>query len=231
MSRFPSSEDLWAAHEKRVLGVFMLALQMLREEKDLPAEENRINEHLALKAREANWRLAREQRGLTHAPVWEAQNPPQTEEDLGSQWLQTRPDFQCQLFDESDDDPKTAYRNYCIECKRLGLAPRSDWILNKNYVTEGIVRFLEASHSYGKGATSGAMIGYIQSMEPDDILREINEHILHILLMAHHPFRPLSFMSGRSFEEGILQMIQHLVRREVSPSSFDLRHLWVDLRR
>ena len=114
MSRFPSSEDLWAAHEKRVLGVFMLALQMLREEKDLPAEENRINEHLALKAREANWRLAREQRGLTHAPVWEAQNPPQTEEDLGSQWLQTRPDFQCQLFDESDDDPKTAYRNYKI---------------------------------------------------------------------------------------------------------------------
>jgi hypothetical protein len=72
------------------------------------------------------------------------------------------------------------------------------------------------------------MIGYIQSMEPDDILREINEHIL---LMAHHPIPPLSRMCVRSFEEGILQMIQHLVRREVSPSSFDLRHLWVDLRR
>jgi hypothetical protein len=151
MSKIPSSEDLWASHEQRVLGVFVLALQMLREDKDVPTAEDRINKVLALKTREANLRLAREQRGLTHAPVWEAQNQPQTEEDLDSEWVRKKPDFQCQLFDESADDPETAYRNYSIECKRLGLAPRSDWILNRNYVTEGIVRFLEASHSYGRG--------------------------------------------------------------------------------
>ena len=227
MSKIPSSEDLWASHEQRVLGVFILALQMLREEKNLPAKENQINKVLALKTRDANLRLAREQR-LTHLPMWEAQNQPQSEEDLGSEWVKKKPDFQCQLSDETDDDPKTAYRNYCIECKRLGQPPAAGWILNENYVTSGIVRFVEASHSYGKGATSGAMIGYIQSMDPNDILREINEHIR---LMAHHPIPPLSFMSVRSFKEGIAQIIQHLVRREVSPSSFDLRHLWVDLRR
>jgi hypothetical protein len=33
----------------------------------------------------------------------------------------------------------------------------------------GVVRFVDAGHSYGKDAASGAMVGYIQSMEVPDM--------------------------------------------------------------
>ena len=48
------------------------------------------------------------------------------------------------------------------------------WILNENYVKNGIKRFDSKTHEYGKRVNSGIMICYIISMTPVKIENEVN---------------------------------------------------------
>lgn len=179
-NKIPSASILWQRHEELILEVFVRALKMLCLEKNLPDAENRINETLYLKARLAYFKLPSKQR----PPFWglflESQNQPQTEDDVGEEFLLKKPDFKWRLENKLDTNLHTAIRDYDIECKRLGKPLRRDRVLNEDYVKNGILRFLNVKHSYGKGMTFGAMIGYVQSMEFKDILKEVNQCITQI---------------------------------------------------
>jgi len=223
-ARIPSPEKLWSNIEERIIEVVSFALTMLQKESSLPSEEGEINPKLCVKLHKANHDLWSEGRGLLSPPFCEAQNQPLTEEDIDSEHINKKPDIQWGITNPSEEDYEKAYKFYTIECKRLGNPPSDSWILNENYVKKGILRFIKKEHSYGKFTSSGAMVGYIQSMEFDDILKEVNgylqeESLAEIIL-------PTSVWN----KNGVSRLEQHLERNEVLPSPFDLRHLWVDLR-
>ena len=226
LARIPSSKDLWNRHEKLVLTVFLIALDQLRSEEILPEAENRINEKLLIHTKRAWKKLPAEKR-----PLWalslESQNQPQSDEDVGTGWLIKKPDFQWQYVDHTDNT-ENGFKSYTIECKRLGHPLSKSRILNHEYVKNGIQRFVATEHSYGKGSWSGAMIGYVQNMDLTAIVEQLNTHILDHF---SHKIPALKFSEVDFDERGIIKSSQKLTRKNVPPSSFDLRHLWVDLRR
>lgn len=223
----PPAEELWGRHERLVLEVFQLALQMLREEHALPVDEPEVSAALYLKTREANFHLNRFTRGLVYPPIPDTSIPPRSRSEIGTPPTKKRPDFQCPYQDSLARDQEHAYVNYCIECKRLGQTTETGWNMNKNYVSDGIVRFVDPEHSYGKGTRSGAMIGYVQNMEPSVIASEVNTWI-----RSMRAWRLPNLLPPRdTFDTtGLLQMKQELMRPRVPPSPFHLTHLWVDLR-
>ena len=226
-NKLPSASILWQRHEELILGVFIRALKMLRLERNLPDAENRINETLYLKAKRAYFKLPLIQRPAFFGLFLEPQNQPQTEDDVGEEFLLKKPDLKWRLENKSDPNPAMAIRDYDIECKRLGKPLRRDRVLNEDYVRNGILRFLNVKHSYGKGMTFGAMIGYVQSMEFKDILKEVNQCITQI---QTHKIPLIKFSAKKNSTE-IIETAQKLYRTEISSSSFNLRHIWVDLRK
>ncbi len=223
----PSPRKMWEKHEGLVLEVFILALELLRDGDDLPVDEDSISEKLAWKSRKANFRLNRKGRGLPFPPDWEKPRQPTSKMELGRSKKKKRPDFTCPFRNNMARNDKDAYLDYHIECKRLGKPSSPRWNFNRNYVTKGIFRFLDPVHGYGEGARSGAMIGYIQSMNLKDILQEVNSAARS---NAHHNIPRIRFHEDGFDEKGIAMSMQELTRKYLLPSSFQIRHVWVDLR-
>tara|TARA_B100000959_G_C14991455_1_gene628091 strand:+ start:2638 stop:3237 length:600 start_codon:yes stop_codon:yes gene_type:complete len=199
----------------------------LREEPNLPDDEDDISEVLALKTRQANFSLNQKNRGLSFPPEWEKPIQPASKANIGQNKKKKKPDFSCPFRNDSAQNFEEAWLDYHIECKRLGKPSSPSWILNRNYVENGIVRFLDPQHRYGKGAKSGAMIGYVQNMDTESILKEINETIQG---STKYKISLITF-SGNGFDEkGITKTSQKFSRKHVLPSLFHLRHIWVDLR-
>jgi len=68
------------------------------------------------------------------------------------------------------------------------------------------------------------MIGYIQSMNPPEILTEVNRFARKELVAAIN-----SPVHGWN-EDGVSNLEQRLHRPEVPPTPFYMHHLWIDLR-
>jgi hypothetical protein len=112
---------------------------------------------------------------------------------------------------------------YTIECKRLGTRV-GRWVLNVNYVKKGVLRFITEEHGYGKATPSGAMIGYVQSMELDDVLGEVNA-------ASKRSSLPPIVRADVAWQENAVTRLGHKLTRPSSLlSPFDLHHLWVDIR-
>ncbi len=213
----------WYNHEQRVLEVVCLALGDLRVAEQLPTDEAALNRELHFRLRRVNVCLLRQGRGVQSPFVWEAQNQPLIDDEMRAAREDKRPDFQCGFVNlqESDDDRASMF--YTIECKRLG-QPANRWILNVNYVEHGVLRFVTEEHGYGKATLSGAMVGYVQSMELADILTEVNAAAQKRSLSPIIP-------TDHGSQKGCVTRLNHRLARPPSLlSPFDLRHLWVDVR-
>ena len=211
--------DTWNRHETLVLEVFQCALVRLEGEPQLPEDERELNRKLYFRAREENLRLTRAGRGLGSTIIPDSPNLP-IDEDAASRARESkRPDFQCELIDAHAGE----FLVYAIECKRLGWPKPSSWVLNRNYTTYGVLRFIEPEAGYGEGVTSGAMIGYIQTMSPTDILREVNDYAMEVNV-------PRIERAGDEWGDRGITRLDQTLEREVPPSPFRLRHLWGDLR-
>lgn len=227
-SKLPSPQKLWARHEQLVLELFTLSLQALRNMVTLPIDEDSISEALALKTREINFSLSAKGKGLQFPPDWEKPIPPKSRKDIGRSKKKKRPDFSCPFRNHSAQTHEKAYQDYHIECKRLGAPTSPNWNLNQNYVLKGIIRFSDPDYGYGQGTQSSAMIGYVQNMDMTSIIEEVNNCIkgnkkLQLPL--------LNFHEDGFGNQGLATASQKLKRKTDSTSSFDLRHLWIDLRR
>ncbi len=213
----------WEEHEHRVLEVVGLALADLQATERLPTGEPALNRELHFCLRRVNVRLLRQGRGVQSTFVWEAQNQPLIDDEMGAVREDKRPDFQCGFVNLQEGDDDRASMFYTIECKRLG-RPANRWIFNVNYVEKGVVRFVTEEHGYGKATPSGAMLGYVQSMELDDILAEVNA-------AAEKRLLPPIILSGGGWRQNGVSRLDHRLTRPASMlSPFDLRHLWVDIR-
>lgn len=215
---------VWEHFEQSVHEIFARALLFLAREPRLPREEDPLNRRLLHCWRRANYELRREGRGLPCPIFYEASNQPIADDLNRASRLRKRPDFLCGFHDDLAENPEDSELFYTTECKRLGLSTRSDWVLNLNYVVNGINRFIRAEWGYAKGAASGMMIGYIQSMEPDEILSEVNQNALAQGL-------PAMMLAPRSWiSQGLTVLTPHVCHRDVEPRTIRLSHYWIDLR-
>ena len=131
-----------------------------------------------------------------------------------------KPDFTCFRFNAPEGENVGLH----VECKKLGKPSSIRWKYNKQYVTDGIKRFDSEKHQYGMNVVSGMIIGYIVSMLPEDILKEVNESQRNFL--KGYPALKFNFLLRPVFSEQ-----QKIVRKHIIPKNFQLLHLWVDLRR
>ncbi|HUU83793.1 MAG TPA: hypothetical protein VM243_09845 [Phycisphaerae bacterium] len=213
----------WQEHEQRVLEVVCLALADLQDAEQLPTDEPGLNRKLLLCLHRVNFRLLQQGRGVQTPFVWEAQNQPLADDETHTSREEKRPDLQCGFVNLQETDGDRASMFYTIECKRLGRATNR-WVFNVNYVEKGVVRFVTEEHGYGKATPSGAMVGYVQSMELDDILGEVNAAVEKRSL-------PVIVLAGSGWQENPVARLDHRLTRPASLlSPFDLRHMWVDLR-
>ncbi len=209
---------LLARREERFLSIIERALQMLRDEKNLPEAECDLNRRFYFQLLNASRELFPAD---PVAPVSECNNQPDPDDQTRAAREQKRPDFQWLYLDKYEPDPKRSSRQFTLECKRLGAPHRADWVLNVNYVTNGICRFRDPAWAYGQRFSRGAMVGYWQSMELEEILNEVNDEASRNALPEIAP-------AGATIPNGY--RAEHIFDRAFSASPFCLHHIWIDLR-
>lgn len=213
------AKKLWANREAKCLSILELALSMLREEKKLAESEIELNRQLYFCLIDASIKLFPDD---DIAPIMDANNQPDATDEANARRENKRPDFQWIYLDRYERDPRRSSKQFVVECKRLGVALRTDWVFNRNYVDHGISRFCDPDWAYGKQAPSGAMLGYWQSMEGSEVLQEVNESCQLCSI-------PDLLLIGPWSQDGISKL-KHEFQRPYPVSPFKLHHLWIDLR-
>ncbi len=215
------SNALWAKHEAHYFKAFSRALELLRETSSLPLEEVGLNRELYFCLLKANRELDPE--GAYPPPMAECCNQPDPNDRVRAERESKRPDFNWGFTDPHEEDFRTSAKQFVVECKRLGAAPRSDWILTENYVEHGIQRFIDPVWSYAKRFPTAVMIGYWQTMESDDILKEVNQAAKRRKLAQ-------ITLSIDGWKIAGVSKLQHSLVRSFPISPFRLDHFWIDIR-
>jgi hypothetical protein len=222
MSAGPSlkSRGLWAKREGRCLAILCRALASLQQEDDLPEAEVDLNRRLYFCLLSASRELYPKEE---IAPIQECNNQSDPDDEARAAREQKRPDFQWIYLDRYESDPRRSSKQFIVECKRLGKPQRADWVLNLNYVQHGICRFRDPIWGYAKRFPRGAMIGYWQSMDARQVLKEVNDE-------ARKKSLPDLILVG-NWKSKEANHLEHAFERPFDISPFELRHLWIDLRR
>ena len=218
-----SFETLWKRHILLYSEVFSEALKELPETASISGDEVTISEILCTILNRVCFNLGKTRNQELQTPYWETPIQPVAGDDLKGGKINKRPDFTCKCVNLRAASPEKFEISLHVECKLLGYPTSATWILNENYVKNGIKRFDSKFHEYGKRSDSGIMIGYIVSMPLQDIESEVNDY-----QKKYEPEYPkIKFM----FDTAILfKTIQNIKRKNVMPARFELIHLWVDLR-
>ena len=207
-----SSVALWRNHERICLKLLQEALSTLVDE-PTDKKETDLNRSLFRAIIRASYEA--ERRG-EHIPmvVLEGRNPPDLSDLERAEREFKIPDFYWGYIDPLAADPNEAAKYFVVECKRL-TEPRA-WY-TREYVKSGIVRFVSVSHGYGKGAASGAMVGYLQGIYLHNALDRVNS-------VAKNNTLPLLVLRGQDGESGAA--LQHDLTRSFEGSPFHLIHIW-----
>lgn len=213
------SNQLWRTRETKCLAIIKRALELFRQQGSFPQSEVELNREFYFCLIAASRELYPDDQV---APVTECCNQPDPDDGTRARREQKRPDFQWVYLDRYEADPQRSSKQFVVECKRLGDPPRSDWVLNLNYIEHGIARFKHPDWAYAKHAQSGAMIGYVQSMTPATILVAVNAEC-----------RSQSFPDLVPTEAWVSEgttRLDHSVDRNFEISPIKLHHFWIDLR-
>jgi hypothetical protein len=213
------SQGLWAAREAKCVSTIERALWHLRQIQKLPETEIELNRQLYFCLLKASRELHPENE---IAPITECNSQPDPDDEARAKREQKRPDFQWIYLDRYEADPQRSSKQFVVECKRLGKALRGDWVFNLNYTDHGIGRFHDPEWAYAKRAPSGAMVGYWQNMETDELLSEVNEG-------CHKKSFPDLMLVGSWNPNGVSRF-EHTFDRAFEMSPFRLLHIWIDLR-
>jgi hypothetical protein len=169
-----TSINLWERHERRCLQMLRGAIALLAAG---PADEgepdlNRRMYRAIIAVQSADARRGLEQLSVV---VPEGRNPPVASDARRTAREHKIPDFYWSYVDYLAPEPEAVARQFVVECKRLTAATR-DWDYIAQYVDAGVQRFVTEEHGYGKETPSGAMIGYLQTIDIDDALNGVNTH-------------------------------------------------------
>jgi hypothetical protein len=215
------SRNLWTKRTSRFLAILERALQLLACQTGLEISEVALNRRLHFCLLQASRELYPAEEC---APTSECNNQPDPGDEVRTRREDKRPDFQWMFLDRYEPDTDRSQMQFVVECKRLGVPSRADWILNANYVAHGVWRFVAPEWGYAKRFPSAAMVGYWQTMEAGEILREVNE------AAAKHTLTALE-LGRNGWKKGSVSTLVHQFDRHIPISPFLLHHLWVDLRK
>ena len=209
---------LWASHEESVLTVLRSALIQLQTY--WPDDgEVKLNRELYACFLRVNVENNRSGGLFTNGVlISDSRNPPRSD-TKGKPPEHKLPDLQVLYMDHQATDALESVRSFAIECKRLGLPPISDRSLSTQYVSNGVRRFIDGEWKYGNGVASGAMVGYVESGTPSDIVPKVNRALERLNA-------PALTLPGTSGEE--LTEMDHTLQRPFAISPFRLVHLWID---
>lgn len=213
--------DHWENHERRILALLKRALILLNEQ-DLSL----LKDELALN-KELSHCFQRALRELREAGEPEPSRPKlnlikqgDMQDDGAVYGEGTIPDFTVDCIDHAQGS-EFPDRPYNIECKRLGsFAGKRN--LCKEYVTEGVQRFVCESHQYGRNAPAGAMVGYVQGSDVGAMVSTINGHNEKCGMAVCQ----LVCSEGT----GAMVELSQELHRPFPITPFRLNHCWADLR-
>jgi hypothetical protein len=206
-----SKLSLWPTRERECLELLALALAELAANPGPDTDEDSINRRLMRFLDAAIYRSAYEL-----APVvYEGRSSPAPSDAVRASREFKRPDFAWLWTDDLAADRMLSRREFVVECKRLGAEP-----FPTRYVVDGILRFINLSHAYGKDMRSGAMVGYMQSILVDDAMKRVNA------VASNRGVPSLTLRERRGDDEAKLE---HQLLRAFAVSPFSLTHLWVQL--
>ena len=215
----------WQEWEGHVLDFFHFALEELIKENNLPHLEadkvkDNLNRRLSIvcKKNRVSWDSVGKR--PTFCIYYNGRNQPRAEDEYPHQSENKEPDIQVAAF--TDTERMTDYF-YTVECKRLDTYDGSPHNSSQYYVNDGILRFVKRAYSYGIDVESGLMIGYVQSADFETFLLHVNNYCAKIPI-------PVLSLAGSWNQKGVSRLDQKLIRTEMEPKNFQLRHFWVDLR-
>ncbi len=214
------SRNLWTKRTTRFLAILERALQLLVHQTQLERAEVDLNRHLRECLLEATAELYPAEECI---PALECNNQPDPDDESRAARELKRPDFQWIFRDRYELDAHRSSMEFVVECKRLGLPLRTDRVLNANYVEHGIWRFIAPEWSYAKRFASAAMVGYWQSMQGDEVLRDVN-------CAAEKRGVTVLTLNREGWQVRGVSKLQHCFERSFPVSPFSLDHYWVDLR-
>lgn len=219
-----SAAITWQRFEEAVLAVFREALSRLARRAELPRAEELINLQLYWIAREVHLELLESATGsIPFSILFDSTSQPEPDDVARASRLRKRPDFNCVVTNPQARSHLTSQVNYYLECKRLGEA-EGTWVLNENYSEHGMNRFVHVDWQYAKGCLSGTMVGYIQNMDPNAILTEVNAY-------ARTRRLPSLIQAAADWAvRDVTQLYSTSLTRTFQPNVFSLGHLWVDIR-
>lgn len=208
----------WNNFKDNIELLIVEALLALRQRNDLIKDEIGLNRLLYICLVEANYDFD------LPLPAYDARNPPHLEDKEKVKREDSRPDMYWSLMDHEANYPDWC-RTYILECKRLGEKTSERWILTEEYVKDGIMRFFLEEKGYGKGCEIGAMAGYVQDMDFDIILQEVNSY-----LADKEPSIAVISMPVSGWQNQGVSNLQHAFNRPYNPTWFSLQHFWVDMK-
>lgn len=137
------------------------------------------------------------------------------------------PDFTWEIINHTENPPRSDFH---IECKRLGSPSSSSWKLNAKYVENGIIRFVSGEYRYGKDVELGIIIGYLEDMNHNDILQEVNSAISRS--QSDVPEAKLTPLEPplAGWQNKATSRLSHKLERSFPKSPFTIQHFWLDLR-
>ena len=209
-----SSLDLWSYYERIYLRLLREAVAEMANQ--LPSEyENALNRCLHKAIYSATLRAMQSGEDDVPLVVYDVPNRPAASDSEPAERESKRPDFRWTHLDPLADNPDDAYQDFTVECKRL--SDESTAYYAREYVKEGIARFIKSSHGYGKGSPSGAMVGYLQYIRIDDAIDRVNKVIVLNSI-------PVIAMTRRDSE--MRAELEHDFKREFPVSPYHLFHIW-----
>jgi hypothetical protein len=213
----------WEDFQQDIIEVLIEALLLLRKVTNLYDHEDDISRELHFCIMHADYNLEQKGKGTGVAFSYQANNQPHADDKYAVPREKSKPDFTVSWVDHDErTNPRNRNHYFVIECKRLGTTlPGSPF--NKNYVENGVLRFVREDDGYAKGEKSALMIGYVQSMEFDDILEDVNKELLPSSIPG------LTQPTSGWQVQNVNQMV-HTITRTSPSSPLLLYHLWLDLR-
>lgn len=210
-------KDYWQKRQLLYLRAFKDALPILQQ-KSIKKKVKYINEddisrdlYLALGNVIFNGRYKHLQLGL---PNFQTQSQPNLKDKRKAKREDKRPDFLWTYIDYVNRDR----RDFYAECKRL----KEDKTYHcREYVKNGLNRFLEKDWSYGFGCENGLMIGYVEEISINDCLSKIKEYLKETGIPSIAPYQKAG--KNKSYLKHTLN------RKNIHSLRFDLYHYLVEI--
>jgi hypothetical protein len=207
--------NYWEDKQRSYLSVIKNALPELKKESETLklVGEDEISRQLYLII-EAYLLSSEGEKLQMQLPSFQSQSQPIKTDKVKQKREDKRPDF---LWSYVDYSNKTR-RDFYIECKRL---TKSKSVYCKNYVKEGINRFITKEWSYGLNCNLGLIVAYVQNLTPDECLDSIK-------INTDKCFIPELKKVSRT-RKGLYHYNHSLKRTGIPHDPIELNHFWIEI--